>query len=160
MRDSPTDGYNYVTTAAALIAPLSRGTVDIISDDTTDLPLINPNWLTHPTDVEVAVAGFKRARQLMATKAVSKVIIGEEYFPGQAVKSDADIIAWLRKASNTVFHAACTCAMGKITDPNAVIDSKARVIGVSKLRVVDASSFPFLVPGHPMSTICMLSFSH
>lgn len=44
--------------------------------------------------------------------------------------------------------------MGKISDPMAVIDTKARVIGVRSLRVVDASSFPALVPGHPQSTIC------
>lgn len=42
------------------------------------------------------------------------------------------------------------------TDPRvgAVVDSKARVYGVSKLRVVDASAFPFLPPGHPQSTVC------
>lgn len=44
--------------------------------------------------------------------------------------------------------------MGKVTDSLAVIDSSARVIGVNKLRVVDISSFPILVPGHPQSTIC------
>ena len=54
----------------------------------------------------------------------------------------------------TVWHAACTCAMGKATDPMAVVDSSAKVIGVSKLRVVDASAFPLLPPGHPQSTIC------
>lgn len=139
---------------------MSRGTVDLASADTADLPLINPNFLTHPTDVEVAVAGFKRSRQLMASKAVAPVIIGEEYFPGSTVQSDDEIIAWLRKASMTVFHAACTCAMGKRSDPKAVIDSQAKVIGVSKLRVVDASSFPILVPGHPMATICKLVLSN
>lgn len=48
----------------------------------------------------------------------------------------------------------CLGAMGKKTDPMAVLDSKARVYGVSGLRVVDASSFPLLPPGHPMSTVC------
>jgi len=38
----------------------------------------------------------------------------------------------------------------------AAIDSQARVIGVHNLRVVDASSFSLLPPGHPMSTICKL----
>ena len=54
----------------------------------------------------------------------------------------------------TVWHASCTCAMGKKSNPNAVIDSTAKVIGVSNLRVVDASSFPVLPPGHPQSTVC------
>jgi choline dehydrogenase len=44
--------------------------------------------------------------------------------------------------------------MGKKGDKNAVVDSNANVIGVTGLRVVDASSFPFLLPGHPMATVC------
>ena len=46
--------------------------------------------------------------------------------------------------------------MGKPDDPNAVVDSKARVIGVQGLRVVDTSSFALLPPGHPQATICKL----
>jgi choline dehydrogenase len=42
--------------------------------------------------------------------------------------------------------------MGRKNDSMAVIDSQARVIGVHNLRVVDASSFPLLPPGHPAST--------
>ena len=157
IRDAPADGYNYATIATALVAPLSRGTVDIASADTSDLPLINPNWLTHPTDVEVAIAAFKRARQLFQTKAMEPILIGQEYFPGPAVQTDEQILALIRKAFNTVYHAASTCAMGVDTDRDAVVDSKAKVIGVSGLRVVDASAFPFLIPGHPMSTICKFS---
>ena len=44
--------------------------------------------------------------------------------------------------------------MGKANDPMAVIDSKARVYGLDGLRVVDASAFPLLPPGHPQATIC------
>jgi choline dehydrogenase len=57
----------------------------------------------------------------------------------------------------TVYHASCTCKMGKQDDPLAVLDSAARVYGVNNLRVVDASSFPFLVLGHPQSTIYALA---
>lgn len=44
--------------------------------------------------------------------------------------------------------------MGRASDPDAVVDSRARVYGVTGLRVVDASAFAILPPGHPMSTIC------
>lgn len=87
LRDSPNDGYNYVTVAVALNAPLSRGTIDISSSDMADPPLINPNWLTHPTDQAVAVAGYKRVRELWGTKAMKKVAIGSEYFPGANVRA-------------------------------------------------------------------------
>lgn len=44
--------------------------------------------------------------------------------------------------------------MGKQGDPNAVVDSHGKVFGVNKLRVIDISAFPFLVPGQPMSGVC------
>ena len=44
--------------------------------------------------------------------------------------------------------------MGKSNDPMAVVDSKAKVIGVENLRVVDASSFALLPPGHLLATVC------
>lgn len=151
---TPKDGFNYATVATALVAPLSRGTVDLASADTSDLPIINPNWLTDPTDVQVAIAAFKRARQLLNSPVMKPVLIGAEQYPGPAVRTDDEILTSIRNSFNTVFHAACTCAMGAADSSTAVIDSHARVIGVSHLRVVDASSFPFLPPGHPMSTVC------
>ena len=56
-----------------------------------------------------------------------------------------------------VWHAAATCKMGKQEDLMAVVDGEARVYGVKGLRVVDASSFPFLPPGHPQATIYALA---
>lgn len=150
----PVDGYNYGSVAIALVAPLSRGNISISSADTADAPLINPNWLTDPADVAVAIAGYKRARQLFATKALAPILIGPEYFPGAQVSTDDEILHLIRQSLNTVYHAAATCAMGKTSNPNAVVDSKARVIGVKNLRVVDVSAFPLLPPGHPMATVC------
>lgn len=161
IQDAPTDGYQYSTMAVALITPLSRGTIDISSPNMTDPPLINPNWLTDPTDQEVIVAGYKRARQIMHTKAMGNITIGPEYFPGPAlhVQSDAEILDFIRKSFNTVFHASSTCSMGTYSDPNAVVDANAKVIGVQGLRVVDASAMPFLPPGHPVATICKFCFN-
>ena len=68
--------------------------------------------------------------------------------------SDAEILEVVMKSAVSIDHAACTCAMGRATDPNAVVDAKARVLGVGRLRVVDASAFPFLPPGHPQGTVC------
>ena len=154
LRDAPRDGYNYATIATVLVAPLSRGTVSITSSNMADPPLIDPNWLSSPTDQSVAIAGYKRARALFESTAMQPVTIGDEYFPGKNVTTDAEILDLVRKSFGTVFHASCTCKMGKEGDAGAVLDSRARVRGVKGLRVVDASSFPVLPPGHPVSVVC------
>ena len=77
------DGYNYATISPVLITPFSRGNVTISSADMSDYPVINPNWLTAPEDKDIAIAGFKRARQVWEN--MGNVTIGEEYFPGPNV---------------------------------------------------------------------------
>ena len=154
----PLDGSNYATLTAALVAPRSRGNLTITSADTSVAPLINPNYLTEQSDVDIVVAAFKRIRQFFATKALQSFVIGEEFYPGKQVATDEQIENHIRQNFSPIWHATSTCAMGAINDPNAVVDSQARVIGVEGLRVVDASAFPLLPPGHPMSTVCELSF--
>lgn len=151
---APKDGRQYASMAIGLITPQSRGDVTLVSSDNAVLPVINPNFLTDRADVEVAVAGFKRMREFWQSEAVKPFLVGEEVFPGMGVETDAQIEDVLRRSFNTIYHAACTCAMGRANDSMAVVDSQARVFGVQRLRVVDASSFPFLTPGHPQSVVC------
>lgn len=154
LTDEPLDGKSYASIAIVLVAPFSRGNVTINSTDTADNPLVNPNSLGDPRDQDLAVQAFRRARQIFQTKALQTIAIGSEAFPGPNVTTDAQIREYLMRNSNTIYHAAATNAMGRMNDTQAVVDSSARVIGVSGLRVVDASAFPFLPPGHPTSTVC------
>ena len=156
--EDPRDGYNYATINPGLIAPLSRGNVSIASDSMSDPPVLNPNWLTDPTDQELAILSFRRSRQVWSYLESQNITVGsEEYLPGLNVTSDADILSYISKSFMTIYHAAGTCKMGRADDSMAVIDSRARVYGTQNLRVVDASSFPFLPPGHPQSTIYALA---
>ncbi|KAL4975548.1 hypothetical protein BDW66DRAFT_167053 [Aspergillus desertorum] len=155
--NQPDDGYEYASILAVLIATTSQGTVTLTSADTFDPPIINPNWLETQSDRELAVAAFKRIRQAFASEGMRPVVVGEEYFPGPQVQADEDILDWIRNNVMTLWHPSCTCKMGTANDKMAVVDSRARVFGVNRLRVVDASSFPFLPPGHPQSTCYMLA---
>ena len=103
--------------------------------------------------MEMAVATFRRARQLFSTTAVARVVLGEAY-PGANLTSDEEIVEVIRKSANSVYNAAGTCKMGRKDDGMAVVDARGRVIGVKGLRVVDASAFPFLPPGQPSATVC------
>ncbi|PGH16566.1 hypothetical protein AJ79_01672 [Helicocarpus griseus UAMH5409] len=150
----PKDGYQYASILGVHITPTSRGNITLKSADTSDKPLINPNWLSTKTDQEAMVAIFKRLREAFQSKEMQPLSIGEEYYPGLKTSSDEDILQYVKDNVMTLWHPACTCKMGKAEDKTAVVDKEAKVFGVQGLRVVDASAFPFLPPGHPQSTVC------
>lgn len=143
--------------SATLLTPLSRGNVTIQSASITDPPVINLSWLTDPADGEVLVAAFKRVREAWNANVIANVTTGPEIAPGEATSSDAQILEYIRQSVQPIWHASSTCAMGKVGQKNAVVDSKARVFGVGRLRVVDNSVPPVGLPGHPQSSVYMLS---
>ncbi len=153
----PRNGYNYATLSTALIAPLSRGSIRLAGPSMATHPIIDPAWLTDPTDEALALQGFKRQRQIWSIFVELGIADPVEAFPGANVTTDVQILEYIRDSMTSVFHPACTCKMGRESDPAAVVDSRARVFGVKALRVVDASSLPFLPPGHPLATIYALA---
>ncbi len=66
-----------------------------------------------------------------------------EGFTFDQVMGDGEAMeAFVRKAAIGVWHASCSCRMGRPDDPMAVVDTEGRVRGIQGLRVVDASIFP------------------
>jgi choline dehydrogenase len=113
------------------MTPTSRGNVSIISSKMSDKPLINPNWLTTQSDIEVCIAMFKRLRDAWTVPEFKeKLTIGDEYYPGADVKTDEDIEKFIRSSMIPVSHASATCKMGKESDDMAVVDSHGKVFGV------------------------------
>lgn len=155
--EDPLDGKNYASIAAGMVAPLSRGNLTISSASMEDPPVINPNWLTHPADIELAVGAFKRLCDAWGALAALNVTIGEEVLPGPSVQTDEEIFQYIADSVIQLFHPSSTCKMGKSSDPLAVVDNRGRVFGTNSLRVVDASIFPILPPGHPQATVYMLA---
>jgi 5-(hydroxymethyl)furfural/furfural oxidase len=62
----------------------------------------------------------------------------------QVMNDDEALEAFVKQAAIGVWHASCTCRMGRPDDPMAVTDNSGRVRGVQGLRVVDASVFPIV----------------
>ncbi|KAL3430662.1 hypothetical protein BDV09DRAFT_199421 [Aspergillus tetrazonus] len=151
------DGKNYFSMSAALLATFSRGTVTINTTNTADNPVVDPRWLDDPRDKEMAVAAFRRCREIVASETMQQVIDGPELLPGSEYQTDEEILNYIAETSDAYYAGVGTCAMGKPDDPLAVLDSKARVRGVKGLRVVDASAFPFAIDGQPMATVYALA---
>jgi choline dehydrogenase len=119
--------------------PLSTGYVEAKSADPHPAPAINPRYLSHETDRRAAIGGLRAVRRLFAAPALAPFVVGE-ILPGAQVQSDDELLDYLRQTGSTVFHATCTCKMGR--DQLAVVDDQLRVHGIEGLRVIDASVMP------------------
>ena len=80
---------------------------------------------------------------------------GAEIQPGDAVRGDAEIDAWIRQGVESAYHPSCSCKMG--ADDMAVADPQTRVIGLENLRVVDSSIFPLIPNGNLNAPTIMLA---
>ncbi|GAA1951174.1 GMC family oxidoreductase [Amycolatopsis minnesotensis] len=129
----------------------SHGTVRLRTRDYRDKPKVDPRYFTDPHDIRVMTYGIKLAREIVAQPAMA-AWAGTELAPGAGARTDDEIADYLRKTHNTVYHPSCTAKMGGDNDPNAVLDARLRVRGVSNLRVADGSAMPFLVAVNPCIT--------
>ena len=135
---------NFVTLTLAQTTPRSRGTIHLRSSDPMAAPTIEGNYLHDPSDGAALVRGVQLARSLAASPAYASLRAGE-IEPGSSVKTEADILAFVRRAASTIYHPAGTCRMGAPEEPNTVVDPALRVKGVDGLRVADASIMPDVV---------------
>jgi len=152
----PTAKYGFSLTPNVMRAK-SEGTIRLKSSNPKDPPLIDFKYFTDKEnyDEKIMVEGFKKAREIAQQPALQKWI-KRELTPGMAVQSDRDISEYIRKTSNTVYHAAGSCKMGSKDDPMAVVDPELKVYGISNLRIADASIFPTMIGVNPAITIMMI----
>jgi 4-pyridoxate dehydrogenase len=137
-----------------LLHPHSRGEILLRSADPRDAPRIRYNFFSAGDDLPRLREGFRIARDLAHQRALDPYR-GRETNPGDQVRSDAEVDAWLRRTVITAHHPAGTCAMG--TTPDTVLDPELKVRGVAGLRVVDASAMPDLVSAHINACVLMMA---
>ncbi|MGH8491967.1 MAG: GMC family oxidoreductase [Moraxellaceae bacterium] len=145
-------GYGYIVMIYGL-RPLSRGRIGLHSADPFAAPLIDPNYMAEPADVEQLVRGVHLARRILAQTAFAPHH-EVEMSPGPALQNDDDLAAWVRRSGESAYHPVGTCKMG--VDPMAVVDSRLRVHGLQCLRVIDASIMPTLVGGNTNQPATMI----
>jgi choline dehydrogenase len=134
----------------------SRGWVRLKSADPAAKPEIRFNYMSHPDDWSEMRACVRLTREIFAQGPFDPYR-GEELQPGRDAISDEAIDAFIRDKVETAYHPSCSCKMGREDDPMAVVDSQARVIGVTGLRVVDASIMPSITTGNLNAPTIMLA---
>jgi choline dehydrogenase len=75
-------------------------------------------------------------------------ICAGELAPGPHVRSDAELLQYVRNSVVTIYHPVGTCSMGGESRWNTVVDPELKVRGVTGLRVVDASVMPVVPRGN------------
>jgi choline dehydrogenase len=136
-----------------LMEPLSTGEVALTGPDPDQRPSIDLGYFREPADLARLREGVRAALDVSRQPAF-QAVRGELLHPGpEALVSDAELDRWLRAEVSTAHHLAGTCRMGPATDPDAVVDARARVHGVEGLRVVDASILPANVRANIHATV-------
>jgi choline dehydrogenase len=132
-----------------------RGSVKIKSTDPKEHPALRFNYLSTETDRREWIEMIRVARRILNQPAFAPYNDGE-ISPGPSVETDQEILDWVAKDAETALHPSCTARMG--TDDMSVLDpTSMRVHGVDGLRVVDASSMPYVTNGNIYAPIMMLA---
>lgn len=136
--------------------PKSRGEIRLQSSDPLAPAHIDPNYLSHEDDKKVMIDGIRKAREILGAKIFDEYQ-SWEIGPGPDAQSDEELMEFIRKRAETIYHPVGTCKIGRIDDPMAVVDSELKVRGVEKLRVVDASVMPTLIGGNTNAPTVMIA---
>jgi choline dehydrogenase len=155
--DRPQDGlhkWSGFTIIVYQLRPESRGEIRLKSANPQDPPAMIPNYLATETDRRTITDGLMLGRRLLAMPQMQHYV-AEEFLPGPAVMTDAQMLEHARNCGGTVFHPTSTCKMG--IDTMAVVDPELRVIGIEGLRVVDASVMPTVVSGNTNAATIMIA---
>lgn len=142
----PDNGFAF---GPVIVKPTSRGKVGLRTTMPDSKPTILCNFLTTGEDRASAVEGVRIALDIASQPALRA--IQREPLSVPDSDSEEDILAWVERASQTVYHPTSTCAMG------SVVDAELRVLGVDGLRVVDASVMPAITRANTNAATIMIA---
>ncbi|WP_436701794.1 GMC family oxidoreductase [Nocardioides sp. BYT-33-1] len=142
-----------VTLLACNVRPISSGAVTLRSKDPSVPPVVDPNYMEVPEDMDVAVEGFKLMRKVFDAPAFRDLLEAEQ-LPGPSVQSDEQIRDYIRRWGKTDYHPVGSCKMG--IDELAVVDPQLRVHGLEGLRVIDSSIMPTIISGNTQAPSMMI----
>ena len=132
--------------------PLGRGRIRLAGADPRAAPLIEPDLLADPRDVETLVRGIGVLRRIVATPPLAGRVV-DEVEPGRALVSHESLVEYVRARSGLSYHPAGTCRMG--VDDEAVVTPGLAVRGIGHLWIADGSVIPLPLSGN-INAACMM----
>ena len=132
----------------------SRGRVRLVSRDAAAHPSLLFNYMSHEQDWREFRDAIRITREIVAQPSLAR-FAGAEISPGGALRTQAELDAFVRAKAETAYHPCGSCRMGEGAD--AVVDGQGRVHGIEGLRVVDASIMPEIVTGNLNAPTIMMA---
>lgn len=133
--------------------PTSRGAVKLLSSNPNDSPQIQFNYNQTEEDRRVMRTGIRMAQEIISQTAFDDYR-GLQLRPIEAM-DDKQLDEFVRQYSESAYHPCGTCKMGQ--GEESVVDSSARVHGIDKLRVIDASIMPEITNGNLNAPVLMMA---
>ncbi len=152
----PLHPFPAITVSVCNLRPTSRGSSHAVGSDPLAAPEIRPNYLSTDEDARVAVDSIRLVRRIVAAPALAP-FRPEEYLPGAAAESDAELRRAAGDIGTTIFHPVGTAKMGRVDDPAAVVDARLRLIGLGGVRIADASAMPRITSGNTAAPTMMIA---
>ncbi len=120
----------------------STGRVRLTSADPEATLDIDHNYLSEPADLEALCDGVELSELITTTPPLAGRL---ETVPGHKFEwqSRDELREFVKARAVTSYHPSSTCRMGPESDPTTVVDHLGLVHGLTGLRVVDASIFPW-----------------
>jgi choline dehydrogenase len=145
------------TASVTNVQPTSRGHLRLRSSDPAAPPAIQPNYLSTDEDRRVAADSIRTVRRIAGQPALAP-FHPDEFLPGPGVNNDeATLVKAAGDVGTTIFHPVGTAKMGRASDPRTVVDATLRVIGLDRLRVIDASVMPTITSGNTAAPTMMIA---
>ena len=132
-----------------VIKPTSRGRVMLRAPLPDSKPRVVCNFLTTEDDRGCMIAGMRMALEIAEQEPLKKAL--RKPFSVPAGDSDEELMDFIRRVAQTVYHPTSTCAIGSVVDP------ELRVYGVEGLRVVDASVMPTITRANTNAATIMIA---
>jgi choline dehydrogenase len=124
----------------------SGGSVTINSSDPFESPVIDVRFLQSNIDVFTGREAIKKVLNFF------KAPIWRDYIIAPIVDvenlTDDALDQFIRNSASAAFHLVGTAAMSAKGAQYGVVDPDLRVKGASRLRIIDASVFPFVPSSH------------
>ncbi|XP_022148088.1 protein HOTHEAD-like [Momordica charantia] len=164
-RDLPQEAFQGGFILEKIADPISTGQLTLANTNVDDNPSVTFNYFGHPYDLHRCVDGIRMAAKVVQSKHFTKYTKNTrqsiEKLLNATVKANVNLIPkhtndtksleqFCRDTVISIWHYHGGCHVGKVVSPDY------KVLGVSRLRVVDGSTFSESPGTNPQATVMMM----